>query len=441
MEKTQFQEWLEKKGYEIKETVHNEDGTVKTEGTSPDVTAGYFIEFNEERLKELDEARKAENDELVEQLKEQWEANKQEMGNLLAKVIKAVGEHGVALKKLSEVSDGDVSMTNKSSLDLALGDIKEKLTTIKEEKSREEITFKVAGDMTIVGNVSGGNIPIEQREAGVNRIARVKTRIRNFVNSGTAVSNVISWVEQQNPDGSPAGTVEGTLKNQIDFDLVVVDASVKKRTAFIKVSTEMLDDIDFMRTEINSELFERLDLDVDNQVLAGDNTGQNLNGILNQATAFTPGTFATGQPNEVNDPNLVDVLTIAANQIEVANHLATVHIVHPTDLTALKVLKATDNQYVNRLQMVGQTMMLDGIPVISHNGITQDNFLTMDGSRDTVFSKGEIMINIGLDGDDFTKNMRTILAEWRGLNRIKGNDTTAFVTGVISTSIAAIAAS
>lgn len=431
---TRFQKWLSEKGYEIKEPVQNEDGTVKEEGTTPDVMAGYFIEFNEDRQKELDAARDAKNDELVASLKAEWQEDKEELGANLAKVIKAVGEQGVALKKLSEVSKGDVSMTNKGNLDLALKDVENDLSTIAKENTRSEITFKVAGDMTIVGNVSGGNVPVEQREPGVNRIARVKTRIRNFVNSGTAVSNVISWVEQQNPDGSPAGTVEGTLKNQIDFDLVVVSENVKKRTAFIKVSTEMLGDIDFMRAEIDNELFERLDLDVDNQVLAGDDTGQNLNGILNQATAFSAGVFATA----VDAPNLVDVLTIAANQVEVANHLATVHVVNPTDLTALKVLKATDNQYVSRLQMVGQTMMLDGIPVISHNGIAQDTFLTMDGSRDTVFSRGEITINIGLDGDDFTKNMRTVLAEWRGLNRIKGNDTTAFVTGTISTAITAI---
>jgi len=83
-------------------------------------------------------------------------------------------------------------------------------------------------------------------------------------------------------------------------------------------------------------------------------------------------------------------------------------------------------------------MTLDGIPVVEHNGIAQDTFLTMDGSKDTVYSKGEISIQIGLDSDDFTKNLRTILAEWRGLNIIKGNDSPAFVTGTISTAIAAI---
>ena len=48
------------------------------------------------------------------------------------------------------------------------------------------------------------------------------------------------------------------------------------------------------------------------------------------------------------------------------------------------------------------------------------------------------MIEIGLDGNDFTKNMRTILAEWRGQLFIQENDQTAFVTGTFATTNAAL---
>jgi len=302
------------------------------------------------------------------------------------------------------------------------------------ETGQGKVTMKVVGDMTIIGNVSGGNVPVEQREAGVNNIARRRTFIRDLISNGVATSNLISWVEQTGVEGAPAGTVEGTLKNQIDFDLVVVSSAVKKRTAFIKVSTEMLGDIDFMRSEINNELTQRLSLDIDDQILNGDNVGQNLNGIIPQSTAWVAGAFATS----VVDPNIADVLTVADNQIEVANHMTSVYVVHPTDMTALRLAKSTDAQYVDRLQDVAGQMSLDGIPVVKNTGIAQDTFLAMDGSKASVFSRGEMTIQVGLDSDDFTKNMRTVLVEWRGLNRIKGNDTDAFVTGTVSTSITAL---
>jgi hypothetical protein len=39
---------------------------------------------------------------------------------------------------------------------------------------------------------------------------------------------------------------------------------------------------------------------------------------------------------------------------------------------------------------------------------------------------------VGLDGNDFTKNMITTLAEWRGAVVVKNNDRTAFVKGDFS---------
>ena len=399
-----------------------------------DAQAKLYVEYNtalKESLKDLE-------------AKVGISATKEELNALANDIVKAREEQvehlnatlktmGLAIKNAKDVSKDDVSLTSKESLSKGLEEKAEELKTMS-ETGQGKVTMKVVGDMTIVGNISGGNVPVEQREAGVNNIARRRTFIRELISNGVATSNLISWVEQTGVEGAPGGTVEGTLKNQIDFDLVVVSSAVKKRTAFIKVSTEMLGDIDFMRSEINNELTQRLSLDIDDQILNGDNVGQNLNGILPQSTAWVAGAFALS----VVDPNIADVLTVADNQIEVANHMASVYVVHPTDMTALRLAKSTDAQYVDRLQDVAGQMSLDGIPVVKNTGIAQDTFLAMDGSKASVFSRGEMTIQVGLDSDDFTKNMRTVLIEWRGLNRIKGNDTTAFVTGTVSTSITAL---
>lgn len=375
-------------------------------------------------------------------------ASKEELDALALEISKAREEQltnlneqlkslGLMIKNSNNIDKGDVNLTAKESLSKSLEENTDALKAMA-ESGQGKVTLKAVGDMTIVGNISGGNVPVEQREAGVNNIARRKIFIRSLIANGVATSNLISWVEQTGVEGAPAGTVEGTLKNQIDFDLVVVSEAVKKRTAFIKVSTEMLGDIDFMRSEINNELTIRLALDIDDQILNGNNTGQNLNGIIPQSTAWS----AVGKPYALNvvDPNLVDVLTASVEQIVIANHMPTSHVVHPTDLAVLRLLKAgaADGAYVNRLQDVAGTMVLDGIPVVENTGIAVGEFLTMDGSKSSVFSKGEMTIQVGLDSDDFTKNMRTVLIEWRGLNRIKGNDKTAFITGTISTSITAL---
>ena len=399
--------------------------------------AAYYKEQNNhqrDEIKTLIDAKGSKED--IDSLKEAFQELKDVQ---FSKINEALIAQGVVLKKLSTQEVAENSLTFGERITKGLTDNIENLKQLKNggKKDAGDATFRIkaAGDMTILGNISGGNVPVEQRLPGVNEIARRRQTILDLVMSGSATSNVISWVEEQNEDGSPAGTVEGTAKNQIDFDLVVVSENVKKRTAFIKVSTEMLDDVDFINSKINNTLLVRLSEDIENQVLNGDNTGQNLNGAITQATAFSGANFTA----TVLNPNEIDVLTVAANEVEVANHSITAHVMHPVDVTKFLLTKATDEAYVGRILMVGQTMLLDGFPIIKSTAIAQGDFLTANFLLDTLWSKGGIEIEVGLDGNDFTKNMRTILAEWRGLNLIEGNDTTAFVEGTFSTAKTAIA--
>ena len=196
-----FQAWCKKNNHEIKEDVLNDDGTVKEAGTSAQDMAGLFNDYNKEIQEEIAEKLK---EELTEANKEAIEAAVKELQDTLREgqieQLKELNEQlatqGLAIKKLNEVGSGDVSLTTKGSLQEALEENMEALKTISKENTREEIAFKVVGDMTIIGNISGGNVPVEQREPGVNNIARRQIFIRDLVNNGIAVSNVISWVEQ-----------------------------------------------------------------------------------------------------------------------------------------------------------------------------------------------------------------------------------------------------
>ena len=196
-----------------------------------DAQAKLYVEYNtalKESFKDL-EAKVG-----ISATKEELNA----LANDIAKAREEQVEHlnatlktmGLAIKNAKDVSKDDVSLTSKESLYKGLEEKAEELKAMS-ETGQGKVTMKVVGDMTIVGNISGGNVPVEQREAGVNNIARRRTFIRELISNGVATSNLISWVEQTGVEGAPGGTVEGTLKNQIDFDLVVVSSAVKKRTA------------------------------------------------------------------------------------------------------------------------------------------------------------------------------------------------------------------
>ena len=427
--KSKFELFLETKGL----------NTISFASQEAEEMAKLYNEYNEEARKALEDAvAKSASKEDIESLKSELATAQKEQMVQLNKTLK---EYGLAIEKLNKDNQANSLTAQASDIRKALEENKANLTKLKDlDKSAAHgagFSFKAVGDMLESTNISGGNVPVEQRIAGLNLIATRRPRLIDLFAKGQAASNIISWVYQANRDGAAGGTAEGATKNQIDFDLVVASQAVVKRTAFIKVSTEMLDDIDFIESEIRNELMRLLMLDVENTSYSGNGTAPNLNGIRTVATAFAAGTFA----GTVDNANSADVLVVAMNQIAIANQEApNAILMHPSDIAALKLMKvsATDKRYVDRLLYVGMELTLDGVPMIGSTLVTAGTYLVGNFNLSVLYQKQGVMINIGLDGNDWTKNMRTIIAEWRGALVTKNNDRTAFVKGTFATDIAAL---
>jgi HK97 family phage major capsid protein len=410
---------------------------------SADELAEYYNKKNEAARLELDalissKANKEDIDNLQKQIKE-------DMAEQMKSLNAALKQYGLAIEKLNKENTNRSLSSQVTSIKEALSsdENKAKLQALKGTDrglaSQSGIAFeiKTVGTMLESTNISGGNVPVEQRIPGLNLIATRKVRLMDLFAKGSASSNIISWVYQANRDGAAGGTAEGDTKNQIDFDLVVASQNVVKRTAFIKVSTEMLDDIDFIESEIRNELMRLLMLDIEGTAYSGDNTAPNLNGVRTVATAFAAGTFA----NTVDNANEADVLTVAMNQIAIANQEApNAILMHPSDITKLKLYKvsSTDRRYVDRLMFIGDTLTLDAVPMIGTTLVTAGTYLVGNFNLSTLYQKDAVTINMGLDGNDWTKNLRTIIAEWRGALVVKNNSRTAFVKGTFATDIAAL---
>lgn len=410
------------------------------EGEKFDELAEYYNQKNDQtriELQGLIDAKASSED-----VQKAADSIREDMIKQMDNLNSALKAQGLAIKQLVRGNDGGKPETVDAQIKNGLALNLEKLKTMKNGSASDArsagFDFEVKAPATMTfGNVSGGNIPVEDRLEGFNTIPSRNIRLLDIMSKRGTTSNVVSWVYQANKDGAAGQTGEGLAKNQIDFDLVVASESVKKTTAFIKVSTEMLDDIDWIRSEIQTELFKELLKAVEAGAYEGNGTGNNLNGVLTTATAFAAGTFAA----TIDNANIVDVLTVAVNQIKIAEHDAPNYILmHPSDVTGLKMVKvsSTDKRYVERLANVGGNMSLDGIPIIETTLVTVDKYLVGNFDLSLLVTKQGIRIDIGLDSDDFSKNLRTILAEWRGLVIVKNNNRTAFVTGDFSTDAAAL---
>ena len=310
----------------------------------------------------------------------------------------------------------------------------DELKAMKEKSGASvQIQLKAVGTMALSTNTTG-QIPQAEREAGITRIVRRNPFILELVNVGTIMSNVWEWVEQKNVEGGSAMTAEGAAKSQTDFDLVVASANVKKVTAYIKVTKEMLDDVALLRSEIDQELTELINLRIDDQLLNGNGLTINLTGIVTNATAWSAGAFATSIP----EPTNYDVLATAINQVRVNLFEPTYIVMHPTDVTKMKLSKASDGHYVLPPFSSVDGTSVEGIRVVANTGVTIDKFLVGDFSKAGVRFKEGLTINVGYENDDFTKNLVTILAEARLVQRVKSNHYGAFVYGDFSDAITAL---
>jgi HK97 family phage major capsid protein len=427
-----FNDFLKEKG---------EDPDKMSEKSAEEL-AGLYNEFNEKNRQALAEAIEGKaSKEDIEALEKSIKDTQEQQLKQLNETLK---EHGLAIKQVLRKPETQTSKSFSQQLREALEDNADKLKVMKEGGISEvkanafEFSLKAPADMTF-GNVSGGNIPVEDRLEGFNIIPSRRVRLLDVMSQRSTTSNVVSWVSQANKDGSAGQTAEGAEKNQIDYDIVVSNEAVKKTTAFIKVSTEMLDDIEWMQSEIENELMREVLKAVESTAYSGDGLGQNHRGIRTVASAFAAGTFA----GTIDNANDVDVLTVAMNQIEIAQEnegLPTAIFMHPSDVTSLLVTKvsATDKRYVDRLIQVGSNLILDGVPIIKSTLITQGQYLVGAFDLALLVTRQAMRFDIGLDADDFTKNLRTILGEWRGLTLVKTNDRSAFVAGVFATDAAAL---
>ena len=336
--------------------------------------------------------------------------------------------------KLLDLETKGVPNGTPENLGTLLAEKANELKAMKEKSGASvQITLKTAGTMALSTNTTG-QIPQAEREQGITRIVRRNPFILELVNVGTIMSNVWEWVEQKNADGGAAMTAEGAAKSQADFDLVVASANVKKVTAYIKVTKEMLDDVELMRSEIDQELRELINLKIDDQLLNGTGATVNLSGINQTATAWAAGAFALTIPT----PNVFDVIRTAINQVRVNLFEPNYIVMHPTDVAKMDLAKASDGHYVLPPFISNDGTTVSGIRAVSNTGVTVDNFLVGDFTKYGVRFKEGLTINVGYENDDFTKNLVTILAEARLVGRVKSNHYGAFVKGVISTSITAL---
>lgn len=276
------------------------------------------------------------------------------------------------------------------------------------------------------------------RNTGI--VSTLRKRIMKYLQGGVSVGSLMGankamWIEELDEQGAPIFIGEGDTKTEISVRYEERDMKARKIGVHGKVTTEMMRNLPSLINYIQNNLARRVDIKTEDQLFGGNNTGDNLAGLTEYATAFTGGSLA----GTLTAPTNADVFRAVALQVEEAFGIATALYVRPSVLATLDVEKDSNGAYLLPPFRAANGNMVAGMTLISSNGLPSGvDFIGGDLSVVNVMFTDNMSIQIGMDGNDFTKNKKTILVEQELLQFVSANDTQVLVQGDLAGAITAL---
>lgn len=270
--------------------------------------------------------------------------------------------------------------------------------------------LRVKADLTTLttdadGSVGDGAAPT--RLPGVQELAQRRMTVRDLLSQGRMDGNTIEYVQETGFNNNAAPVAEGATKPQSDIKLDLKSSSAKVIAHWMKASRQALDDVSFLRSMIDQRLIYGLSFAEENQLLNGDGTGQNLSGLVPNATAYSEAFAPTAG-------TAIDTMRLAMLQAALAEYPATGHVMNPTDWARIELTKDADGRYIigNPQGTISPTLW--GLPVVATQAMAVDKFLTGAfklGAQ--IFDRWDARVEAGFVDKDFINNMVTLLAEER----------------------------
>ncbi|MGQ1380903.1 phage major capsid protein [Acinetobacter baumannii] len=259
-----------------------------------------------------------------------------------------------------------------------------------------------------IGTTEVGKI-IPATNLGLKLPNQMRLTIRDILAGGSMSGNVLEYVQMQDFTNNAAVVAEGAPKPESAITFTDKDAKAVVIAHWLKVTTQMLSDAPALQSFIDNILRHGLDIKLEKQILAGDGTNGNMLGLIPQATAYAP---PAGAPAT---PNMFDVLRFAMLQVVLADDFANGHVLNPIDWALMETQKDANGNYIIGNPQSQAVPTLWGLPVVQTAAMDAGKFLT--GAFNTsaqYFERWGAAVQIGMQGDDFTSNKRTLLAETRG---------------------------
>jgi HK97 family phage major capsid protein len=381
-------------------------------------------------------------------------ADSKEITELKAKLDNAVSKEDFEIVKQEAIRlAGEVKALNeKPTVEKGYGSFNEALVAAFADKADEinaivksggaqtaplKVTVKAVDAISVASTIGAGStqVSITENTGIINPIRKREQVYLANVSVGSIGTNRAVWIDETDEEGTPVMIAEGAAKTQLDVQYVEQTMAVKKIAVYGKVTTELMADIPQLISYIQNNLMRRMDIVLENQLFSGNGVGENLKGLYQYATAFEAGSLA----NSIPFANELDVIEAIALQAKIAYGMPSAIFINPVTMAAIKLIKDSTGRPVWKDYVtIDGSMNVSGMRLIETVAVTAGNFIGGDLSVVNVLKRSELGITIGLDGNDFTQNKKTMLLEKRMVQFVSANDTAVLVKGDFATAKAAL---
>lgn len=272
--------------------------------------------------------------------------------------------------------------------------------------SGRNLEFK---DITTANITASTDNPVGGRRESRGFVAPTTQRLflRDVIPTAATNLAAMDYLQESGYTNNAAVVAEGGLKPQSELTFEQKVIVMKKMAHTFRVSEEMLDDNDGMEAYIRERGIYGLRLKEEQQLVNGNGSATQLDGLLSQSTAYVgstvPGVASTG---------LVDDIRIAIAQVEGADLAASAVLLNYLDAAAVQLERDADGNLRNPAFGNGTVW---GLPVVATKGIPQGQFVVGGFVGNAIIwqRKGLEVRRSTEDRDNFVKNLITILIEER----------------------------
>jgi len=301
------------------------------------------------------------------------------------------------------------------------------IITLSGKDAEQILQRKAVITSTGQGSQTTGVLPID-RDRGITAEARQELTVRDALTARPTSMGVIDFVRVSTPLGIASPQVEGAAKAENALAFTSASERVKTIATWIPASRQILDDFEELATFLETSLTFYVNLAEEIQLLSGDNTGENLHGLIPQAAPFNTSLLGSG--------SRIDQIGRAVQQLTSAKELKPTFVVmHPNDWFNIRLAKDTLGRYLIGDPQTTANAMLFDLLVIPTTSITAGTFLVGSGNPAAVEIRDrmEVQYEVSTEHQDyFVKNLVACRAEKRLALVVKRP--ASFIVGTFSSS-------